>query len=241
MTQPHERRPAWTPQQPEPGNLWLAHALWDSGAISFGRFDLGATRDSPVYINVRRLIGNPWALRRIGELLTDETRTLGGMLRPHIAPFELIAGVPMGGLHLATAFSLTANLPLIYVHPHSQPRHIEEEIEGSYVPGQTVLLVDDLMTGGASLRDAADQLRSAGLLVRDAFVLIDRGAGGAAALRREGVSVHSLLTLDRLLNYLLSRKLITEADYARCLTWLEGRLASRPDARPDGRHEEQGP
>ena len=225
-SQPH--RPAWTPQQPEPGNLWLAHALWDSGAVSFGRFDIGATRDSPVYINVRRLIGNPWALRRIGELLTDETRTLGGMLRPHIAPFELIAGVPMGGLHLATAFSLAANLPLIYAHPHSQARHIEdEEIEGSYVPGQTVLLVDDLMTGGASLRDAAEQMREAGLLVRDAFELIDRGAGGAQSLRREGVNVHSLLTLDRLLNYLLSRKLITEADYARCLTWLEAR--SRED------------
>ncbi len=225
MSEPQRHKPAWTPQQPEPGNLWLAHALWDSGAISFGRFDLGATRDSPVYINVRRLIGHPWALRRIGELLTDETRTLGGMLRPHIAPFELIAGVPMGGLHLATAFSLTANLPLIYVQPNTQTRHVEEEeeIEGSYVPGQTVLLVDDLMTGGASLREATEQLREAGLLVRDAFVLIDRGAGGAESLRREGVTLHSLLTLDRLLNYLLSRKLITEADYARCLTWLEGR------------------
>ena len=81
------------------------------------------------------------------------------------------------------------------------------------------------MTGGASLRETADRLRSAGLLVRDAFVLIDRGAGGAASLRREGVNVNSLLTLDRLLNYLMSRKLITEADYARCLTWLEGQRA----------------
>lgn len=220
MSEPLEHQPAWTPRQSEPGNLWLAHALWDSGAVSFGRFDLGATRDSPVYINVRRLISNPWALRRIGELLTDETRTLGGMLRPHIAPFELIAGVPMGGLHLATAFSLTANLPLIYVHPHSQVRHVEEEIEGAYVPGQTVLLVDDLITGGASLRETADMLRSAGLRVQDAFVLIDRGAGGAESLRREGIKLHSLLPLDRLLNYLLSRSLITEADYAKCLTWL---------------------
>ena len=63
----------------------------------FGDFDLGATLGSPVYINVRRLIAHPWALRRIGELLSDETRMLGGMLRPTIAPFELIAGVPMGG------------------------------------------------------------------------------------------------------------------------------------------------
>ena len=51
--------------------------------------------------------------------------------------------------------------------------------------------------------------------------LIDRGAGGVERLRREGVKVHSLLTLEGLLNYLLSRELITEAMYAKCLTWLE--------------------
>lgn len=215
-------QPAWTPREPEPGNLWLARALWDSGGIMFGDFDLGATLGSPVYINVRRLIGNPWALRRIGDLLTDETRTLGGMLRPHIAPFELIAGIPMGGLHVAMAFSLTSNMPLIYVHPPSQARYVEEEIEGSYYPGQTVLVVDDLMTRGSSLLETTDLLRSAGLMVRDAFVLIDRGSGGTERLRREGVNVHPLLTLDTLLNYLLSRELITQAIYAKCLTWLEG-------------------
>ncbi|MCY3920793.1 MAG: phosphoribosyltransferase family protein [Chloroflexi bacterium] len=213
--------PAWTPQGEEPSNFWLARALWDSGGIMFGDFDLGATLGSPVYINVRRLIAHPWALRRIGDLLSDETRMLGGMLRPTIAPFELIAGVPMGGLHAATAFSLSSNVPMIYVHPPSQA-HAAEEIEGTYYPGQTVILVDDLMTRGGSLAETADLLRSAGLMVHDAFVLIDRGAGGVERMRREGVKVHSLLTLEGLLNYLLARELITEAVYAKCLTWLEG-------------------
>ncbi len=213
---------AWTPQGDEPGNLWLARALWDSGGVLFGDFDLGATRGSPVYLNVRRLISHPWALRRIGELLNDETRMLGGMLRPTIAPFELIAGVPMGGLHAATAFSLASNMPMIYVHPSSQLRPMAEEIEGTYYPGQTVILVDDLMTRGGSLSETADLLRSAGLMVHDAFVLIDRGAGGVERLRREGVTVHPLLTLEGLLNFLLARELITQAIYAKCLTWLEG-------------------
>jgi len=211
----------WMPHDPEPANFWLARALWDSGAILFGDFDLGATKNSPVYINVRRLISNPWALRRIGELLNEETRMLGGMLRPHIAPFELVAGVPMGGLHVATAFSLTANVPLIYPHPESQHRHIDEEIEGNYLPGQTVALVDDLMTGGRSLLQVADMLRSAGLMVHDAFVLVDRQAGGARALELEGITLHHLLTIDAILNYLLSHDLITQAVYAKCLTWFE--------------------
>ena len=121
---------------PDPGNLWLARSLWDSGAVQFGTFDLGATLASPIYINARRLIGNPHTLRRIGELLADETRTLSGMLHPHLSPFELVAGVPLGGLHLATAFSLTADVPLIYPDPRAREHDLYEEIEGPTSPAR---------------------------------------------------------------------------------------------------------
>ncbi len=205
---------------PDPGNLWLARSLWDSGAVQFGTFNLGATLDSPIYVNPRRLIGNPHTLRRIGELLGDETRTLTGMLHPHLSPFELVAGVPLGGLHLATAFSLTADVPLIYVHPRARADDRYEEIEGAYFPGQTVLLVDDLITGGSSVVDTAETLRSAGLMVHDAIVLIDRQAGGHARLAESGVKLHPLLTIESLLNYLVSRDLITQAQYARALTYI---------------------
>ena len=116
---------------------------------------------------------------------------------------------------------------MIYIHPGSQIRHVAEEIEGAYYPGQTVILVDDLMTRGGSLSETADLLRSAGLMVHDAFVLIDRGAGGVERLRREGVNVHTLLTLEGLLNYLLSRELITQAAYAKCLYLARRRSRNR--------------
>ena len=206
--------------EPEPGNLWLARALWDSGGVLFGQFDIGTTVDSPIYVNVRRIISNPRALRQIGDLITDETRMLGGMLRPHIQPFELVAGVPLGGLHIATAFSLTSDVPLIYPHPRSEEHEVYEEIEGSYLPGQSVLLVDDVLTGGGSVQDTAERLRTAGLMVHDAIVLLDRQAGGPDRLEAEGIRTHPLLTMDALLNYLVSRELITEAIYAKCLTYM---------------------
>ncbi len=205
---------------PDPGNLWLARSLWDSGAVQFGTFDLGATLASPIYINARRLIGNPRTLRRIGELLADETRTLSGMLHPHLSPFELVAGVPLGGLHLATAFSLTADVPLIYPDPRAREHDLYEEIEGTYFPGQTVLLIDDLITGGTSVVETVETLRSAGLMVHDAIVLIDRQAGGQARLAESGIRLHPLLKIESLLNYLVSRELITQAQYARTLTYV---------------------
>ncbi len=200
--------------------LWLARILWDSGAVQFGEFNVGATVKSPIYINLRRLISNPRAVRRIGELLVEETRTLTGMLHPHITPFELVAGVPLGGLHIATAFSLTADIPLIYPNPRAREHEVYEEIEGVYFPGQTVLLVDDLITGGSSIVETADMLRSAGLMVENAVVLLDRQAGGHRRLSQHGIQLQSLLTMEALLHYLLARDSITPAQYAQCMTFL---------------------
>lgn len=216
--------------EPDPGNLWLARSLWDSGAIYFGSFNIGTTIASPIYINPRRLISNPRTLRRIGELLRDETRTMSGMLHPHLSPFELVAGVPMGGLHLATSFSLTADIPLIYPNPKAREHEVYEEIEGAYFPGQTVLLIDDLITGGSSVIETAETLRSAGLMVHDAIVLIDRQAGGQTSLAGAGIRLHPLLTIESLLNSLVAREVITQAQYARALTYIS--QTTGPDRDP---------
>ena len=209
------------PTDPDPGNLWLARILWDSGGVTFGDFTLGATTASPIYVNVRRIISNPRALRHLGALIRDHTRTLSGMLRQPLTPFELVAGVPMGGLHIATAFSLTADVPLIYPQPKEGQDGHYVEIEGVYYPGQAVLLIDDLMTGGTSIVESATTLREAGLMVRDAIVLLDRQAGGRPRLKADGIELHALLTLEVLLNYLVSRRLITQAQYGRCMAYLE--------------------
>jgi len=212
----------------DPGNLWLARILWDSGAVEFGDFSVGATIASPIYINVRRIVSNPRAMREIGQLIIEHTRTLSGMLRPAIAPFELVAGVPIGGLHVATAYSLIADLPLIYPHPRAGEEHYEE-IEGSYFPGQTVLLVDDLITGGSSMVETADTLRSAGLMVHDAVALLDRQAGGQQRLKAAGIELHALLTLEVLLNYIESSGLITEAQYSQCMAYIQ-RTTEEPES-----------
>ncbi len=104
------------------GNLWLADTLWKLGAMQFGDFTLGRTAvHSPVYLNLRLLISKPSALQRAARVIRDKVTTSQRMLNPQIAPFELVAGVPFGGLHLATAFSLTAKVPLIYIRPQ-RPR-----------------------------------------------------------------------------------------------------------------------
>lgn len=204
------------------GRLWLADTLWRIGAIQFGDFSLGRTvRNSPVYVNAKLLISRPDALKRTARLIQDELELEMLKRQRTVDPFDAIAGVPIGGLHVATALALQMEKPLLYIRP---PQSAEEaatpQIEGIYRPGQRVLIVDDLAAGGGSLVTTAEGLRNAGLMVTDAVVLLDREQGAARRLEATGVRMHTILSLAVVLTYLDSAKLLREGEFDRAMAYL---------------------
>lgn len=204
----------------EAGNLWLARALWEVGAVRFGDFTIGrSTVHSPVYINVRRLIGRPRILRRASLVMAREVQAELARLHPTYRAFQLVAGVPMGGLHVATAYSLTTNTPMIYANPR-QDANRHYTIEGHYEPDQVVLIIDDLITSGGSVLETGALLQQEGLQVRDALVLIDRGEGAAARLKQHGYSLHCILSLEVMLNYYLSTQRIDQNLHKKCIEYI---------------------
>jgi orotate phosphoribosyltransferase/uridine monophosphate synthetase len=207
-------------------NLWLAQALWHMGAVQFGDFTLGrSTVHSPIYINPRLLVGEPMLLRRAASLVEQETRSGQAMRHPRCAPFDLVAGVPYGGLHLATAYSLNTNVPMIYAR-RSGEEPDRPQIEGRYSAGQTVLIIDDLATTGGSILETASILKDAGLVVKDAIVLVDREQGAGDRLRRHGYILISVLRLTVMLNHYLAEDLITREQFDRCIGYLEANKAA---------------
>jgi len=123
------------------------------------------------------------------------------------------------GLHIATAFSLTAKVPMIYLHPRKDGQG--EVIEGVYVPGQTVLVIDDLITGGTSVIETANQLRDAGLQVKDAVVLVDRKQGAKERLKSHGIRLIPILELETLLNWGMTHgRIADENAYRASLDYL---------------------
>jgi orotate phosphoribosyltransferase/uridine monophosphate synthetase len=200
------------------GNLWLAETLWHLGAFEFGDFTVGRTAvGSPIYINPRKIIGHPGNLARAALVIQEEIETLQAMRHPEIQQFDLIAGVPLGGLHIATAYSLAADVPMVYLHPGRD----EDSIEGVYTPGQTAIIMDDLVTGGGSIAETAEALREAGLIVRDAFVLVDRQQGARERLKRMGINLRAALTLEVILNALKFNGYIEDSWYRRSVQYLE--------------------
>jgi orotate phosphoribosyltransferase len=204
------------------GRLWLAETLWKLGSIQFGDFTLGRTvRNSPVYVNAKLLISRPDAMVRVAKLIEDEL--LLGLTRRNqqFAAFDMLAGVPIGGLHIATALSLEMQVPLLYIRGALREDEIATpHIEGIYRPGQTAIIVDDLAAGGGSLVETALVLRQAGLVVQDAIVLVDREQGAARRLEELGMRLHPLLTLEVLLTYLHEANHVSGEDFRRTVTYL---------------------
>ena len=134
--------------------------------------------------------------------------------------FDRFAAIPYAGLPIGVALALEMNRPLIYPRLEVKAHGTRRAIEGAFEPGETVLLVDDLITRGDSKLEATRPLEAAGLTVRDVLVLIDREQGGAEDLSRHGYRLHAVLTLTQVLDVLKESAYITPAQYAEVLAYL---------------------
>ncbi|MEZ4553945.1 MAG: orotate phosphoribosyltransferase [Dehalococcoidia bacterium] len=220
------------PESDATGRFWLADVLWRLGGVQFGDFSLGRTvRHSPVYVNPKLIIARPAALSRVANLIEEELRMAMARRKQPVAPFDLIAGVPIGGLHIATALALQMRTPLLYARPDGNVEAERPHIEGIYRPGQVALVVDDLATGGGSLVETVTRLRRAGLRVHDALVLVDREQGAERRLESIGVRLYSILSIEVMLTYLHSASRLPEEDYRRAMHYLvrEGSTRSEFD------------
>ena len=204
-------------------NLWLAQTLFDLGGVQFGNFTVSESAvSSPVFVNPKVLISNPTALRVASKLMQQEINLAQSLRRARAHSFTVVAGVPVGGLLLATAFSLETNIPMIYarVRPEGTGKR---GIEGRFNIGDAALIIDDLITRGSSVLETAELLEENSLKVKDVIVLVDREHGATERLRRRGYNLISILKLDIMLNHYMSRGLISEETYNICAEYLHSK------------------
>jgi orotate phosphoribosyltransferase len=212
-------------------NLWLAQTLFDLEGVQFGNFTVSeSTVSSPVFVNPKVLISNPIALRVASKLMQQEIDLAQSLRRPRVHSFAVVAGVPVGGLLLASAYSLETSIPMIYARTRPEGTG-KRGIEGRFSPGDTALIIDDLITRGSSVLETARLLEESGLKVKDVIVLVDREQGATERLRHQGYNLISILKLDVMLNHYMSRGLISEATYQICAEYLRAKRSS-PETNP---------
>jgi uridine monophosphate synthetase len=170
----------------------LADGLLSAGCVRFGRFTLKSGLESPIYLDLRNLVGQPELLARAADALADLLRGLS---------FERLAGVPYAGLPIATAVGLRGGWPVIYPRKEVKDYGTRSPVEGPYEAGERAVVLDDLATTGGSKFEAIDRLKQQGLSVEHVVVLVDRQSGAAEGLAEVGCRLHAVFTLTALLDH----------------------------------------
>lgn len=151
-----------------------------------GTFTLRSGRTATEYFDKYRFEADPRLLQRVAEALVE--------LVP--AETEVLAGLEMGGIPIATALSRETGLPAAFVRKKAKEYGTMRLAEGAEVEGRRVLVVEDVVTSGGQVVISSGDLREHGAIVDTVVCVIDRQGGGAEALAEAGLTLRPLLTRD---------------------------------------------
>jgi orotate phosphoribosyltransferase len=118
----------------------------------------------------------------------------------HLLPTDtqLIGGLELGGVPIATALSQLTGLPALFVRKQAKAYGTRKLAEGDDPAGKRVTLVEDVVTVGGTVVAAADALRALGATVTAVVCAIDRSAPGQSAVEAAGLTVLPVLTKAQL-------------------------------------------
>ncbi|CAN5880743.1 orotate phosphoribosyltransferase [soil metagenome] len=160
----------------------LAARIFDAAHLT-GEFTLRSGATSTEYFDKYRFEAEPALLRDIAEAMAP---LVGDQA-------EVLAGLELGGVPIATMLSQVTGLPAAFVRKEAKTYGTCRLAEGAAVEGRRVVVVEDVVTSGGQVLTSCAQLRERGAVVSRVLCVIDREAGGAEALAADGLELRALL------------------------------------------------
>jgi len=149
-----------------------------------GEFTLRSGRKSNYYLDKYRFETQPDVLAALGKLfaeyVTDKT--------------DRIAGAELGAVPLAAAAGMASGKPIVFIRNQKKDYGTAKQVEGVLNPGETVLIVEDVLTTGGQVLEAAKTLQDLGAKVEKIVAVIDRLEGARENIEKAGFTFESLFT-----------------------------------------------
>ena len=194
----------------------MASILMKIDALKFGVFKLTSGKASPYYVDLRVVPSFPDAFTRICDFYAQAITSQIGL-----KTFDRIAGVPIAGIPFASQIAYNLKKPFLYIRKGLRRHGRQRRVEGILVSGDRVLLVDDLVTTGLTLRNAAEAVRAEGGVVEKAVAFMDREEGGREKLANNGIQLTTLLKISEVAKVLYDVGSLDEESFKTIMKQVE--------------------
>ena len=153
-----------------------------------GQFELRSGQISDTYFDKYRFEADPDLL----DVISD-----------HLLPLipqgtEVLAGLELGGIPLATALSLKSGIPQVFVRKERKKYGTKKLAEGPEFDGKRVTIVEDIISTGGAVKDGTKELRADGAIVASVLCVILRAEETPEGLLELGLNVTPLYKLSEL-------------------------------------------
>ena len=178
-------------------------ALLLKKSVRTGNFTLASGKQSDLYIDCRVTAMDPFGAALIGDLGWHAVRS---KIHSEKLSIQAIGGMTLGADPISLAIGMASArqnpdkaLQVFTVRKEPKGHGRGKQIEGNFAEGNTIVVVDDVITTGGSTLKAIDAIEREGGHVKFCIVLVDREEGGRQAIEARGIHVIPLFTRTTLL------------------------------------------
>ena len=182
----------------EPSPKEQLRALLQKKSIYRGEFTLASGAKSDFYVDARLTTLDPRGACLIGEVGWELVKETASKLDKRV---NAIGGLTMGADPVALSIGIAAQrqdssgpLQVFTVRKTAKEHGRQKRIEGNFSPGNSVVVVDDVITTGGSTIQAIDAIEEAGGQIAFVILLVDREEGGCANIEKRGHKVIPIFT-----------------------------------------------
>ncbi|MDO9183153.1 MAG: orotate phosphoribosyltransferase [Bacteriovorax sp.] len=167
----------------------------------------------PIYCDNRLVLSHVFFREKIIEAFLET-------INKHSLNFDLIGGIATAGIPHAAFIADRLKLPMIYIRPKAKEHGAKNQVEGDYLPNQSVILVEDLVNQGASLADAMKGIHEAKLISNQCLCIVDyQTLTSEKRLKELSITLYSLTDFEHLVEAATELKFIDSDGKKLLMDW----------------------